>query len=510
MSDITIISLNVKGLQSDQKRRDIFNYLRNKKSSIIFLQETHSSEKDEKRWTAEWGHKCFFSHGNTNSAGVMILFQNNFEYSINNIIRDKSGRYIVMDITVEHYHLSIVNLYGPNSDSPLFFTNLKKHLENLPGSVIMAGDWNVVQDYTLDTYNYKQKNNILSHKCIAEIKHYLDLNDPWRMLNPEKRQYTWRLKKLSKQSRLDYFLVSEDILALVKTSTIGISYKSDHSIISLQISFTNLKRGPGYWKFNANLLYDDNYTKLVRTVIKQTIDEYYIAGDNNENIVYSINDQLLFEIIKMRIRSESIKYSANRKNEMLKHEKNIEKQILKLESRSHSLTSDEAKTLHERKLELETLRNQKIKGIIFRSRAKWYEEGEKNTEYFLNLEKRNYINKNMSEIFDNNNVLQTDNSKILKINAAFFKKLYYNNYNKESKQVINNFLDTEVKLSEPDKEGCEGPLSLDECTLVLKMMKNGKSPGSDGFTTLILVAWFVTLSTLHITQGDCPTFKDKG
>ena len=30
MSDITIISLNVKGLQSDQKRRDIFNYLRNK------------------------------------------------------------------------------------------------------------------------------------------------------------------------------------------------------------------------------------------------------------------------------------------------------------------------------------------------------------------------------------------------------------------------------------------------------------------------------------------------
>ena len=107
---------------------------------------------------------------------------------------------------------------------------------------------------------------------------------------------------------------------------------------------------------------------------------------------------------------------------MLKHENNIEKEILKLESRSHSLTSDEAKTLHKRKLELETLRNQKIKGIIFRSRAKWYEEGEKNTDYFLNLEKRNYINKNMSEIFDNNNVLQTDNSKIKKINAAFFKK----------------------------------------------------------------------------------------
>ena len=38
-----------------------------------------------------------------------------------------------MDITVENYQLSIVNLYGPNLDSPLFFINLKNHLENLPG-----------------------------------------------------------------------------------------------------------------------------------------------------------------------------------------------------------------------------------------------------------------------------------------------------------------------------------------------------------------------------------------
>ena len=40
---------------------------------------------------------------------------------------------------------------------------------------------------------------------------------------------------------------------------------------------------------------------------------------------------------------------------------------------------------------------------------------------FLNLEKRNYINKNMLEIFDNSNVLQTDNSFKNKINAAASK-----------------------------------------------------------------------------------------
>jgi hypothetical protein len=30
---------------------------------------------------------------------------------------------------------------------------------------------------------------------------------------------------------------------------------------------------------------------------------------------------------------------------------------------------------------------------MFRSKAKWVEEGEKNSKYFLNLEKNNYLNK---------------------------------------------------------------------------------------------------------------------
>ena len=32
-------------------------------------------------------------------------------------------------------------------------------------------------------------------------------------------------------------------------------------------------------------------------------------------------------------------------------------------------------------------------GIVARSRARWYESGERSTSYFLRLEKRNYVNK---------------------------------------------------------------------------------------------------------------------
>ena len=54
------------------------------------------------------------------------------------LLTDDNGRYIILDITIEIFYLSIVNLYGPNSDNPYFFQNLQHLLENLPGSIIMA------------------------------------------------------------------------------------------------------------------------------------------------------------------------------------------------------------------------------------------------------------------------------------------------------------------------------------------------------------------------------------
>ena len=45
------------------------------------------------------------------------------------------------------------------------------------------------------------------------------------------------------------------------------------------------------------------------------------------------------------------------------------------------------------KAKLEKLSNKKIKGTILRSKARWYENGEKNSKYFLHLEKRNLLRK---------------------------------------------------------------------------------------------------------------------
>ena len=80
---VGIFTLNAKGLFSNsQKRASIFYHCMMQNAQIIFLQETHSTADIEEKWRTEWetigGGKIFFSHGDSNSKGVLIMFKKNF------------------------------------------------------------------------------------------------------------------------------------------------------------------------------------------------------------------------------------------------------------------------------------------------------------------------------------------------------------------------------------------------------------------------------------------------
>ena len=70
---LDILSLNVRGIRDQIKRRSIFSFLKGFKANIYFLQETYSDLKDEIIWKNEWGGEIFFSHGTNHSKGVCIL-----------------------------------------------------------------------------------------------------------------------------------------------------------------------------------------------------------------------------------------------------------------------------------------------------------------------------------------------------------------------------------------------------------------------------------------------------
>ena len=92
MTNLDIITYNVRGLANNQKRREVLHYLHKKSHNVIFLQETRSIKKDEKRWKVESGDRIYFSHGTSNASGIAIMLHKSLNIKVLCSVGDKQGR----------------------------------------------------------------------------------------------------------------------------------------------------------------------------------------------------------------------------------------------------------------------------------------------------------------------------------------------------------------------------------------------------------------------------------
>ena len=110
--------MNCKGLADEkkikEKKRRLQLALAKKKLDIYCLQEAHiqNSKREQARWKSQRGYEAFFSNLDSKSCGVIILFNNTFEYVFHNVISDQQGRYIVLDISIFQQRCTLVMLYG--------------------------------------------------------------------------------------------------------------------------------------------------------------------------------------------------------------------------------------------------------------------------------------------------------------------------------------------------------------------------------------------------------------
>ena len=61
---------------------------------------------------------------------------------------------------------------------------------------------------------------------------------------------------------------------------------------------------------------------------------------------------------------------------------------------------------------------------MLRSKARWYEFGKKNINYFYNLEKRNYWKKHITSLTSENDLILSDPESILEEKPNFYGKIY--------------------------------------------------------------------------------------
>lgn len=492
-SEIKICTFNVNGLRDNQKRKDVLTFLREHQSKcdLFFLQETHILATEEKILRSCWGFDVITAGNTTNSNGVAILFTNKFEYKILDTIRDCDGRYIIIDIEMSKKHLTLANIYGPSAgDNPEFFGKVSRVLEDVGNQhIIMAGDWNCALDTKIDVRNYTGfANRPRTRKKIHDIMAKLDLIDIWRQQNSEKHQYTWRRFNTTKQSRLDYFLMSEDLTTEVNSCKIEVGYRSDHSLVTLALKKEVAKRDRPFWKFNNALLKNPEYIETIKKLISEIKKQYAALVYNSENITvipneeicFTIHDQLFFETLLMEIRGKTISFATHVKRQENLREKEIERELKKREI-ENVIAEDKIEETELLKTELEEIRQKRIEGISIRSRSRWMLEGERVSKYFCNLENRNFKSKAIPFLEKDNGNLLTDQKDVLEEITSFYSNLYKK---REVEEVDLNLLlppDT-PKLDNDERESIEGMITLDEAKYALKNMKNDKSPGPDGFT----------------------------
>jgi hypothetical protein len=322
-------------------------------------------------------------------------------------------------------------------------------------------------------------------------------------MNENKRGFTWRrLNPNRKQSRLDYFLISSSLANFATNSSIVPGYRSDHSGISLTLQFSKNDRGKGYWKFNNSLLKDENYISLFKTVLNNLVNLHKINqnvnNDSYENIILDINDQLFLETFLVTLRGETIKFSSHKKKMEQLEENKLEKEIITLENNiSKNLeTVHESilEELHKKKTDLYTLRKKVIEGVMLRSKCRYENLGEKPTKYFLQLEKRNFTNKTITKLIDENNTEYTHTKDILNYQMSYYAKLFQTDLEVSEEPIDNIIGANENALSEIECNSLEGEITLDELKEALNNMKNDKSPGLDGYTAEFFKFFWVHLS----------------
>ena len=126
---ISIITLNVNGLNAATKRYRLAEQIQKQDPYICCLQQTYFGPKDiqiesermEKYIPCKWEAK---------KAEVAILILDKIDLKIKKITTDEEGHYIMIKGSIQEEDITIVNIYAPNIGAP---QNIRQTLTDIKG-----------------------------------------------------------------------------------------------------------------------------------------------------------------------------------------------------------------------------------------------------------------------------------------------------------------------------------------------------------------------------------------
>lgn len=183
MSDSSVINIsswNVRGLNKIVKLKQVLGRIKQMKSTICFLQETHLVDRDLNRIGSRWPGQIFSSNFTTHARGVMILIHKSVPFNLKHKYLDPPGRFIILSGTLISTLVNLVCLYAPNGDDPAFYQHFFLTISAYSGRFIIGGDFNCVMHPAVDRSNSSDTSHQQARKTIGKFMNDLNLIEIWR------------------------------------------------------------------------------------------------------------------------------------------------------------------------------------------------------------------------------------------------------------------------------------------------------------------------------------------
>jgi exonuclease III len=486
---LAILTYNCNGLGDKKKLKRLTLKLKPivDKGGIVFLQETHLN--DTGYLSTIWKNKFESNCIKSNSAGVLILYSN--DYELVEVSKDKEGRHICIAIKNNVNNLILSNSYFPNDHKTgitfaesVYLRILEFQHKYQDYLTIAGGDYNVCLNSNDSLNRLRNNPEIRLSETIVNNNKITNLLDSYRIVHKE-GGFTWN--RGSCYSRLDYIFISESLTQIIKKAEHEWSFEnSDHAAI--MITFRNkefLVKGPGIVKVNTAILDDP-------LVVKQ-LEEEIISMMSQTDSTWNPHNKL--EFLKVAIRSVfSTKVSEIRKvlssnitdleeesNQMEDLKISIIKQVDTYPNKQDILGKIN-NAISMLKIKLTQLRANLSNKLAFKSKVKWFEYGEKSNKFFLNLIKSRQSQKLIN--FIKNEDRSYKGKEVISGIREFYESLYAAKSREKMNSHNDKFYENCPKLSKEQSIDLDNEITMTDLTKSLNSCKDS-SPGPDGIPYLV-------------------------
>ena len=130
---------HVNRMNAPTKRQRLAEWIQKQDPYICCLQETHLKPRDANRLKVKGWKEIFHANGDQKEAGVAIIISDKIDFEIKAVKRDKVGHYIMIKGSIQEEDITIINIYAPNIGAPQYVRQILTSMEweinnNIPHS----------------------------------------------------------------------------------------------------------------------------------------------------------------------------------------------------------------------------------------------------------------------------------------------------------------------------------------------------------------------------------------